>query len=201
MHFKDRIKTVRAKDTQAEFAEKLLVNITTIQKYEAGKSTPNAKVLQRIHEETGANLHWLLTGEGEPYNPGVRPELRAEEREGLWGDTKHMEVDGKSFSITEFSPSGPSKKHKTSSERADSDDTQELFGRAVEGLRRIFDSRDPQLISAIQANLRAFEKTAIKDQHSAKQAQKLHTLENKYQQLQDELNALKKQLEVKKGDV
>jgi transcriptional regulator with XRE-family HTH domain len=196
-----RIKVIRGDLSRPEFGQKIGVSQSAVQNYETLDQIPKGDVLQRIREVFGVDINWVLTGEGEPYHKGGLTELRAEDREGLWGTTKQIELDGKAFSVTEFSPSRPSKKHDTSRDPAGYDETQELFGRAAGGLRRIFNSRDPLLISAVQATIRAFEQAAIKDQHLGTQTEKLQTLEDKCQELQDKLNALKEQLEVKKSDV
>jgi len=66
MNFGDRIKRTRGALTQKEFAQKIGTHVHTVQTYEQG-SVPKGNVLQRIHKEFGVNIHWLLTGDGEPY--------------------------------------------------------------------------------------------------------------------------------------
>lgn len=106
MAFKDRIKIARGDRLQREFAEQILVDITTIQKYESGVSMPNSKTLMLIYESTGVNLHWLLTGEGVPYNKGIDEGIRTEDGKFPFAETRHHEVDGTKFTVEKFTPPG-----------------------------------------------------------------------------------------------
>ena len=52
MNFSDKIKIVRQKSfmTQTEFAEKLHVSYTTVNRWEAGKARPNLSAMKGIKE-------------------------------------------------------------------------------------------------------------------------------------------------------
>lgn len=49
--------------TQADLAQRMDVDITTLRKYELGMSTPNGGALTQACQ-MGLNLNWLLLGEG-----------------------------------------------------------------------------------------------------------------------------------------
>lgn len=180
MSLKDRIKYLRGSLSQPEFATKIGTSLGGLQKYETGKSVPNGSVLQKIHRETGIDLNWLLTGEGEPYNKGMKEGIQAADGEGLWGQTRHLEVDGQHYDVQEFSP--PGKQAPPDSGTADP------FVRAVGALRTIFDSHDSSLISTIQANLATFEQAALAHRYLREQFQRV-------QKLEDEVADLKKRIE------
>ncbi|MGE4400672.1 MAG: helix-turn-helix domain-containing protein [Desulfobulbus sp.] len=61
--FQDRLSQIRKdlKLTQAPMAEKLAVSLRTLQRYEEGKVSPDAAVLDRL-APLGVDLHWLITG-------------------------------------------------------------------------------------------------------------------------------------------
>jgi transcriptional regulator with XRE-family HTH domain len=63
--------------TQKEMAEILNVSLRGYQMYEEGKSNlPPAKMVL-LAQKFGVNLHWLLTGEGEPF---VRPPIEVKKK-------------------------------------------------------------------------------------------------------------------------
>jgi transcriptional regulator with XRE-family HTH domain len=71
MDLKDRIKVVRGKLTQKEFASRLGIHEGTVQLYEAG-NIPEGDILMRIHTLFHVDMNWLLAGEVEPF-PEKRP--------------------------------------------------------------------------------------------------------------------------------
>jgi phage repressor protein C with HTH and peptisase S24 domain len=60
----NRIKRVRDKDTQKEFAKILGFSSSYLSEVESGKTKPSLELLVRISKIANYNLHWLLTGEG-----------------------------------------------------------------------------------------------------------------------------------------
>ena len=59
-------------------AEEFDVGLSTIQRYEKGKSVPGGMLLVDLALQ-GYNLHWLITGDGDKYSfksPSVDPLLR-----------------------------------------------------------------------------------------------------------------------------
>jgi len=66
MAFKNRVKVVRGRLTQKEFASRLGIHESTVQLYEAGH-IPKGDILKRIHTVFHVDMNWLLTGEGEPF--------------------------------------------------------------------------------------------------------------------------------------
>lgn len=59
----ERIRFLRAKMTQSEFADILRIKQAMISRYEADKETPSPKVLLRIAQFSGRSIEWLLTGQ------------------------------------------------------------------------------------------------------------------------------------------
>ncbi|WP_055099189.1 helix-turn-helix domain-containing protein [Alloalcanivorax xenomutans] len=61
-----RITHIRGQESQAQFAKKLGVHKNTVGNYERGDRTPDAAFLKAL-VRLGVNVHWILTGEGEPW--------------------------------------------------------------------------------------------------------------------------------------
>ncbi len=108
MDIGDRIKFIRGDLTQKEFGQKIKADQSTVQVWETRNNLPKGDILQRIHQQFGVNVNWLLTGEGDPYI-GNRAQDRVEvaDGKGLWGDTRSMEIEGKSFMVTTYEPENP----------------------------------------------------------------------------------------------
>ncbi len=60
----NRVKRVRGKKPQKEFAKILGFSSSYLSEVESGKTKPSLELLIRISEITKYNLHWLVTGEG-----------------------------------------------------------------------------------------------------------------------------------------
>lgn len=101
--------------------------------------------------------------------------------QGLWGKTKHHPVEGQDITITLFEPDGPP--------------SADPFAQAVSGLREIFDSRDPILIPAIQANIRAFQVSARRERQLTQQNEKIRKLEDECEDLKNRLADLEENFE------
>lgn len=71
MEFKERIKLIRGKLSQLEFAARIGVHYTTVQAYENGK-IPKGEILKKICYEFGVNGEWLLNGKGSTYTLDVQ---------------------------------------------------------------------------------------------------------------------------------
>src|SRR3989304_3076994 len=67
----DRLKTARKKVgiTQGELAKRVGVSLQTLNKYERGHRTPDARLLGIIVKELGCDPGWLLSGEDKIYAP------------------------------------------------------------------------------------------------------------------------------------
>ena len=61
----ERIRQLRGKMSQEEFASQLGVHEQTLGKYERDKIVPGGDVLARMYETLGADITWLLTGKGQ----------------------------------------------------------------------------------------------------------------------------------------
>jgi transcriptional regulator with XRE-family HTH domain len=58
----ERIRQIRGKYSQIEFADIVRVKQPMISRYEAGHETPSPRVLLRIAQFAGQSIEWLLTG-------------------------------------------------------------------------------------------------------------------------------------------
>jgi|GEM_PF-791370 len=74
MEISERIKEYRISLglNQKDFAERLGISPSMIQKYEYGKSNPGSDILVKLNQVFGVNLQWLLTGKGWPDEPSQR---------------------------------------------------------------------------------------------------------------------------------
>ena len=106
---------------------------------------------------------------------------------GLWGQTRHHVVDGKQIDVTLFTP--PNTPPSTDPGALNP------FVKGVGALQTIFDSGDPLLISTIQANLATFEQVAQKDQFLREQSKRIQNLEDECEALKKQISDLKKRIE------
>ena len=58
-----------------EIAKGLGVSHATLYKYLSGKTKPNADFLAQLKSQTGVNLNWLITGQGEKYGDSNQDDL------------------------------------------------------------------------------------------------------------------------------
>lgn len=72
-----RIKQIRkeANLTQAEFGDVIGATRSMVAVYETGRVTPDRSMQMLICSKFNVNARWLETGEGEPYNRGLIPQL------------------------------------------------------------------------------------------------------------------------------
>lgn len=189
--FGNRLKYLRQKRglVQTELAPLIGISYKAIQDHEGGR-WPNQKNRQKYLDFYGCDEDWLLTGKGEPYNKGIDEGNRTADGEGLWGQTRHHDVDGKQIDVTLFTP--------PDSQSESSPPSPDPFAKGVGALRTIFDSHDPLLISTIRANLTTFEQAAIKHRQLHEQFIRIQKLEDKCKALQKKLNALEESM--KAGD-
>ncbi len=63
MEIGERIKSIRSGWSRIEFAEKIGVNASTVQRWESGGVLPGGEALKAMHDLLGVNVDWLLSGE------------------------------------------------------------------------------------------------------------------------------------------
>jgi transcriptional regulator with XRE-family HTH domain len=111
---KNRIKEIREsmkdnngrKLSQAKFAERLGVSISSVQKWEIGAAVPNSSAINLICEKCGVNETWLRTGAGKMHEEKTR-------EEELGGEVARMLARPDSFkasvvaALLKFDPGGP----------------------------------------------------------------------------------------------
>jgi len=72
MSFRDRLQQIAADKTWVEFSQKIGSNTNTVGLWD-DEHLPSGKKLKAICAAYGVNLHWLLTGEGEPFPGDSQP--------------------------------------------------------------------------------------------------------------------------------
>ena len=60
----ERLVFLRGNATQAEFAERMGINVNTLRGYEKGRALPGYEVLETLCTKLHVSPHWLLTGQG-----------------------------------------------------------------------------------------------------------------------------------------
>lgn len=62
--FADRIRELRGRKTQDEFAKELGIHTNTLGRWERGQSEPDITTAQQICTQFGVSPYWLLAGQG-----------------------------------------------------------------------------------------------------------------------------------------
>jgi transcriptional regulator with XRE-family HTH domain len=76
----ERIRSLRGKLTQVEFADLLRIKQPMISRYEADRETPSPRILLRIARHSGASIEWLLTGKDTASKTGRKKTKSAAKR-------------------------------------------------------------------------------------------------------------------------
>ena len=136
-------------------------------------TNPKADFIAKFCEKFYINPVWFLLGEGEPF-PGARdkyPEICGPSSEdGAYVIEKGEDIAVDSLADQAYSP--------------------DPFGQATAGLRAIFDSQDPVLISAIQANIRAFQLAARREKQVDYLNQEIQKLKQECDKFKERIAAL-----------
>jgi transcriptional regulator with XRE-family HTH domain len=156
----DHIKLIRGTLTKKDFALKIGASDTNVLAWEKGEALPGSKYLKEIHRVFGVDVNWLLTGEGKPY---------------MGRDDEDMIP---SFSIQEEGA------------EYNRGNYADPFAEAVSGLKEIYDSRDPILIPAIDANIRAFRIAARREKQIYDQTAEIKALRSECEELKKRLATL-----------
>ncbi len=71
----ERIRQLRKalRISQVELAEKLRINASAISQMESGRIRPSLDTMIQLNKLVGVNLHWLITGSGEMFDPDSAP--------------------------------------------------------------------------------------------------------------------------------
>lgn len=62
----ERLIFLRGNATQAEFAERIGINVNTLRGYEKGRALPGFEVLEALCTKLNVSSEWILTGKGQP---------------------------------------------------------------------------------------------------------------------------------------
>lgn len=168
MSIGDRIRMIRGELSQKAFAKKISAGQGSIHAWENDKAYPGASSLERIHRIFGVNVHWLLTGEGEPYIKDRGGGLEE-------GSTGRERLDR----ILEAPAASPDPDASTN------------LGRAVEMLAAVLSSGDQALVQAIMSNLIAFSR-AVRDNH--RHTTRIARLEEDGAKMRERIAALERKL-------
>jgi len=68
----------------------------------------------------------------------------------------------------------------------------DLFGSAASGLKEIFDSKDPVLVPALQANIQSFQLAVRRERQIQKQSAEIKELKKELDDLKNRFDALEK---------
>ena len=112
---KNRIREIREsltdeygkKLSQAKFAEKLGVAVSSAQKWEIGASIPSNATIKLICDKFGVNETWLRTGDGEMYAQRSRHEEMSALVESLMADDPESFRSRLVTALLRFDPNGP----------------------------------------------------------------------------------------------
>lgn len=177
MNIGDRIKRIRNLLSREDFGKRIGVSKTTIQNYETKDMVPKGKVIQKIVEEFGVSVEWLLTGAGEPW-----PSAGGD---GLYvaGKREEKVIDGARFRIQHVTPESVIE---TADQRRGEvrDSGVSSFGKASDSLREIYDKADPVIRIALEANLEAFKLASKMISDYRMMEERVSNLEDKVAELQ-----------------
>jgi transcriptional regulator with XRE-family HTH domain len=178
--------------TQEETAQRLGIVYGTYRSHEAGQ-TPSRTTLRKYINYYGCDEAWLLTGKGEAYPNGEKQPTGKglyrmgggrltpppiQDRDGLFGRTKQVDVGGQKFAVTTHDPDQPSAE-----------------AVAISALIEILGSGDPVLVPAIQANLRAFQAAARKEAQLSEQKEQIQLLKTECDEFRKKNEALELRIE------
>lgn len=195
MTLKERIKMIindQCDRSNKRFAKKIGISPSTILIWD-DEHLPKGDILTRIWKEFNVNINWLLTGQGEPYiykdrAPAQVGPHQIVDKDGLWGKGRRLKKEGVDFNVTEYGGQEVPTKE-------DHD-----FGRASNGLYEIYESRDPILIPAIEANIRAFQLSVRRERQNQHQAREIKALKKECDELKERLTDMEEAIrELKKG--
>jgi transcriptional regulator with XRE-family HTH domain len=166
-----------------EFADSLEISASNLSEVENHKHNPSYIPITRIVNKFNVNPMWLLSGEGDTYIKDNK--AAGDQGSGVSIYNKDIDLNiGVSAVVEESSLVNYSKPH-----RSQIPDTGHIddFAVAVGQLKEIYDSHDPVLIPAIQANLRAFQSAVHKDQVISQLQDKCADMEKRLIELEKQL--------------
>ena len=180
----NRLKILRGKKTQTEFANDIGTTLRTYQHYESGGRQPAPDTLKVISDKYGKSVDWILKGPNETSYPENHNSLNT-------------------FKISE----DMQKTYPASSAPGSNNSGIEPSLQAMSDIKEIFDSGDPILIPAIQANLNAFKRALLRERQFAQVIDenkdlrsRIVKLENLCKSLQSKVNCLTATYEDTEGD-
>lgn len=144
--------------TQQRVASDIGICTASLQNAEAG-IVPGDAVLMKLARYYQVTEDHLL-GRESYSDEQDKPPPQTQDRDGLFGRTKQVDIDGQRFAVTTHEPSAKSQ-----------------FLEPLAMLSEILASGDPILVQAIKANLRAFQTAILNRRQATDNAQQLNDLQ------------------------
>lgn len=158
----NRLKILRGKKTQTEFATDIDTTLRTYQHYESGGRRPDPDILKTISKKYNVTIDWLLKGPDYTVNYNISKNNKVSESSPDSFSTLSLETPP-SLNGSGIEPSL----------------------QAMSDIKEIFDSGDPILIPAIQANLNAFKRALLRERQFAQVIDENKDLRSRIVKLED----------------
>ena len=180
MTISERLIEIRGLLDRDEFGNKIGVSGRTVQRWELEGALPKSQELSNIAENFNVNIHWLVTGQGNMYI--IKDEFH--DQVGV-GDSLDIEIKGSNGQGIKYNTGERQMLKSAAPDKPQH--TMDQFGEASTGLREIFNSGDPILIPALQANIRAFRIAARRERQIQRQAREIDDLKQRVAALEEKL--------------
>ena len=172
-----------------QIALKVGIDPSSFYRYMKGKNEPPISFLTKLQNAYPdlVDIVWFIRDDVEEPSSWF-----GGDEDGPHGKTKEAKVNGKQFTLINHEL----KRHSDFPSEPD-------FGDAVEGLREIYDSRDPVLIPAIEANIRAFRTSSRRERQIQQQQAQIRQINDKCDGLIERIEELDAKLDAhdhKKGE-
>ncbi len=185
MNLKDRSRWIidfivkKDKLSNQKIADDLNIDVGRVNSYRTKRAYPKTDFIGKFCNKYKISHEWYAWGDGEPF-AGAREEYPevcgppinndVEKAAGYVGEKGTLPVsEGEEYIL-------------------------DPFGQASTGLREIFNSKDIILISAIQANIRAFQLSIRRERQIQQQANEIISLKKKCDILENENKDIKERL-------
>ncbi len=204
----DRIRKIRKdlKLTQAKFGDNLGFAWYKVKDLESGKIKVSPEIAKSIETSFSYRLEWILTGEGPETKEQAEAVRQEQILEMIYRKLPERKKDSDAPANETFSEPP---RHPAAALMPSPDSGPPGVDPAVQAMadiKEIFDSRDPILVPAIQANLNAFKRALQREKQFNQVLQEnkeikalLDSLKAQFLELSKEVNRLKATYEAPNG--